>query len=375
MRLEELLQGAFLLFGGGNLRDSDYMKLALELAERGRGWTSPNPMVGAVIVKNGAVIGRGYHHRCGQAHAERDALANCAGDPAGSTLYVTLEPCCHQGRQPPCTQAILEAGIRRVVIGSGDPNPLVAGKGIAQLRAGGVEVTEHVLEAECTALNFIFFHYIRTRRPYTALKYAMTLDGKIAAYTGASRWITGEEARTHVHALRNQYRGILVGVGTVLADDPLLTCRLPGGRSPVRIICDTHLRTPLSAQVVRTAGEVPTVLAVCRGDTGPYREAGCQVLTLPERDGHVDLDVLMAELGRREIDSLLIEGGGTLAWSALEAGLVRRVYAYAAPMLLGGAAAKSPVEGRGFPSPDRAVKLKNLTVTPLGADVLLEGET
>ena len=169
------------------MNDQAYMRLALELAERGRGWTSPNPMVGAVIVKDGRIIGRGYHRRCGEAHAERDALANCTGDPAGATLYVTLEPCCHQGRQPPCTQAILEAGIRRVVVGSGDPNPLVAGRGIAQLRQAGVEVTEHVLEEACTALNFIFFHYIRTRRPYAALKYAMTLDGKTAAYTGASR--------------------------------------------------------------------------------------------------------------------------------------------------------------------------------------------
>ena len=359
------------------MNDQEYMRLALELAERGRGWTSPNPMVGAVIVKNGRIIGRGYHHRCGEAHAERDALARCSEDPAGGTLYVTLEPCCHQGRQPPCTQAILEAGIRRVVVGSGDPNPLVAGRGIAQLRQAGVEVTEHVLEEACTALNFIFFHYIRTRRPYTALKYAMTLDGKTAAYTGASRWITGEEARAHVHSLRHQYRGIMVGVGTVLADDPLLTCRLPGGRSPVRVICDTHLRTPLSAQVVRTAREVPTLLATCRGDPEgqrPYLEAGCQVLVLPEREGHVDLDALMDELGRREVDGLLIEGGGSLAWSALEAGIVRRVYAYAAPMLLGGGTAKSPVEGRGFPAPDQAVKLKNLTVMPLGADILLEGE-
>lgn len=359
------------------MKDQDYMKLALELAERGRGWTSPNPMVGAVIVKDGRIIGRGYHHRCGQAHGERDALAHCGEDPAGATLYVTLEPCCHQGRQPPCTQAILEAGIARVVVGSGDPNPLVAGKGIAQLRQAGVEVTEHVLEEECRELNYIFFHYIQTRRPYTALKYAMTLDGKIAAYTGASQWITGEEARAHVHRLRGAYRGILVGVGTVLADDPMLTCRLPGGRSPVRVICDTHLRTPLSARVVQTAREVPTILAACAPDSqrkAEYEAAGCQVLSLPEREGHVDLSALMDELGRREIDGLLIEGGGTLAWSALAGGLVRRVYAYTAPMLLGGGSAKSPVEGQGFPVPDEAVKLKNLTVTPLGRDLLLEGE-
>ena len=359
------------------MNDLDYMKLALALAERGSGWTSPNPMVGAVIVKEGRVIGRGWHHRCGQAHAEREALAGCTESPAGATLYVTLEPCCHQGRQPPCTRAILEAGIARVVVGSGDPNPLVAGKGIAQLRENGVEVTEHVLEEECRRLNFIFFHYIPKKRPYVALKYAMTLDGKIAACTGASRWITGEAARAHVHQLRHQYRGILAGVGTVLADDPQLTCRLPEGRSPVRVVCDTRLRTPVTAQVVRTAGEVPTLLATCCGEEErwvPYQAAGCEILRLPEREGHVDLGALLDELGRREVDGLLIEGGGALAWSALEQGLVQRVYAYVAPMLLGGAGAKTPVEGKGFPAPAQAVRLGAWEVTRLGGDLLLESE-
>ena len=359
------------------MKDQDYMKLALELAQQGRGWTSPNPMVGAVIVKDGKVLGQGYHTRCGQAHAEREALQSCTESPEGATLYVTLEPCCHQGRQPPCTQAILEAGIARVVVGSGDPNPLVAGKGIAQLREHGVEVTEHVLEEACNQLNFIFFHYIQTKRPYGAFKYAMTLDGKIAAYTGASRWITGEEARAHVHTLRSQYRGILVGVGTVLADDPMLTCRLPGGRNPIRIVCDTHLRTPLTAQVVQTAKEVDTLLATCCLDKdrwAPYQEAGCEILPLPEGRGHVELSTLWEALGRREIDGLLLEGGGALAWSALEQGLVQRVYAYVAPMLLGGALAKSPVEGQGFPTPAQAARLRIAEVTRLGEDFLLEGE-
>ena len=177
------------------MTDQDYMALALDLAQKGAGWTSPNPMVGAVLVKQGRIIGQGYHARWGDLHAERAALAACREDPAGSTLYVTLEPCCHQGKQPPCTQAILEAGITRVVVGSGDPNPLVAGQGLAQLRAQGVQVTEGVLAEECRALNHVFFHYIQTGRPYVVLKYAMTLDGKLAAYTGASQWITGEAAR------------------------------------------------------------------------------------------------------------------------------------------------------------------------------------
>ena len=181
------------------MTDQDYMALALDLAQKGAGWTSPNPMVGAVLVKQGRIIGQGYHARWGDLHAERAALAACREDPAGSTLYVTLEPCCHQGKQPPCTQAILEAGITRVVVGSGDPNPLVAGQGLAQLRAQGVQVTVGVLAEECRALNHVFFHYIQTGRPYVVLKYAMTLDGKLAAYTGASQWITGEAARRHVH--------------------------------------------------------------------------------------------------------------------------------------------------------------------------------
>ena len=245
------------------MTDQEYMAQALSLAQKGAGWTSPNPMVGAVIVKDGQVIGQGYHAKCGDLHAERAALAACTQDPAGATMYVTLEPCCHQGRQPPCTEAILEAGIARVVVGSGDPNPKVAGKGLAILRAHGVQVTEHVLEAQCRALNEVFFHYIQTGKPYVVLKYAMTLDGKMAAYTGASQWITGEEARRHVHTQRNRFRSILVGVDTVLADDPQLTCRIPGGRNPLRIVCDTHLRTPLTAQVVATARQVPTCLATC----------------------------------------------------------------------------------------------------------------
>ena len=210
----------------------DYMALALDLARKGAGWTSPNPMVGAVIVKDGRIIGQGYHALCGELHAERAALAACTEDPAGATMYVTLEPCCHQGRQPPCTDAILAAGIAHVVVGSGDPNPKVAGKGLDILRAHGVKVTEHVLEAECRALNDVFFHYIRTGKPYVVLKYAMTLDGKLAAYTGASQWITGEEARRHVHTQRNRFRSILVGVDTVIADDPQLTCRIEGGPQP-----------------------------------------------------------------------------------------------------------------------------------------------
>lgn len=358
------------------MTDQDYMALALDLARKGAGWTSPNPMVGAVLVKQGRIIGQGYHARWGDLHAERAALAACREDPAGSTLYVTLEPCCHQGKQPPCTQAILEAGITRVVVGSGDPNPLVAGQGLAQLRAQGVQVTEGVLAEECRALNHVFFHYIQTGRPYVVLKYAMTLDGKLAAYTGASQWITGEEARQRVHQDRHRYTAIMAGVGTVLTDDPLLTCRMEGGKNPVRIICDTHLRTPLESRIVRTAREVPTILAVCgqRDRYAPYEAAGCRVWDLPCRAGHVDLETLMERLGAEQIDSVLLEGGGTLNWAALESDIVQRVQAYIAPKLFGGADAKSPVAGVGVELPAQAVGLQNTTVTQIGPDFLLESE-
>lgn len=357
--------------------DEQYMALALDLARKGAGWTSPNPMVGAVIVKDGQVIGQGYHAKCGDLHAERAALANCQGDPAGATIYVTLEPCCHHGRQPPCTDAILEAGITRVVVGSGDPNPLVAGKGLDILRSHGVAVTEGVLDTECKALNDVFFHYIQTGRPYVVLKYAMTLDGKLAAYTGASQWITGEEARRHVHTQRSRFRSIMVGVDTVLADDPQLTCRIEGGRNPLRIICDSHLRTPLSAKVVQTAKEVPTYLATCVTQElrlAPYRDLGCNILPVPERSGHVDLDALMTLLGKMGVDSVLLEGGATLHWAAVEAGLVHKVQAYIAPKILGGKTAKSPVGGQGFAHPDQALILKSPVLTRLGQDILIESE-
>ncbi len=359
------------------MNDQDWMQKALSLTARGEGWTSPNPIVGAVLVKNGRVIGEGWHEKCGALHAERHALSRCTEDPAGSTLYVTLEPCCHTGRQPPCTQAILEAGISRVVIGSADPNPLVAGKGVQLLRKAGVSVTEGVLRAECDWANRIFLHYIQTGLPYVAMKYAMTMDGKIACCTGASKWITGEEARTHVHRLRHRHRAILAGVGTVLADDPLLNCRMENGRNPVRVICDSALRTPLTSQLVRTAGQIPTILATASAAPAamqPYRDAGCIVLHLPGPDGKVDLPALMQKLGTMEIDSVLLEGGGTLNWSMLKVGLVQQVYTYLAPKLFGGASAKTPIEGQGFSLPGDAVRLHGCRVTRLGPDFLIESE-
>lgn len=356
--------------------DRDYMRMALEYAKKGSGWTSPNPMVGAVIVKDGRVIGTGWHEKYGQPHAERNALASCMESPKGAVMYVTLEPCCHYGKQPPCVDAVLEAGISRVVIGSADPNPLVSGKGVQILRGHGVQVTEHVLQEECDRLNEVFFYYIQNKKPFVVMKYAMTLDGKIAAYTGLSKWITGEAARNHVQQQRHRYTAIMAGIGTVLADNPLLTCRIPGCKNPVRIICDTNLRIPLTSQIVTTADEVTTVIASCSPDSEKkeaLEQAGCRVLLTDKKNGHVDLQQLMTMLGAEQVDSILLEGGGTLNWAALESGIVQKVQAYAAPKLFGGSTAKTPVEGTGVSSPADAFILKDSTIIKLGEDFLIEG--
>ena len=360
-----------------NSDDEKYMRQAIALALKGTGRVNPNPLVGAVVVKDGRIIGEGYHQQYGCPHAERNALAACTESPAGATIYVTLEPCCHHGKNPPCTEALIAAGISRVVVGSPDPNPLVAGKGIAQLKAAGIQVEEGFLQAECDAINFIFFHYITTKQPYLALKYAMTADGKIACHTGASRWITGEVARHHVHELRNKYAAIMVGTGTVLADDPELTCRIENGNNPVRIICDTQLRTPLSAKLVVTAKEVPTIIATCCQEESrykPYQEAGCQIWVVPSKNGGVDLQTLVHRLGQEKIDSVLVEGGGQLNWSLLQAGLVQRVYTYIAPKIFGGETAKSPVGGIGVDNPQQAFQMRVVATQQLGEDFLLEQE-
>lgn len=365
--------------------EEQYMRRAIRLAGLGLGWTSPNPMVGAVIVKDGRIIGEGWHRRCGEPHAERNALACCTEDPAGAVMYVTLEPCCHQGRTPPCTDAILENGIAHVVIGSQDPNPKAAG-GAEVLRRNGITVTEQFLQNECDALNEVFFHYITAGRPYVAMKYAMTADGKTASCTGASKWITGPDARAHVHTLRHRYTGIMAGIGTVLSDDPLLNCRIseyrqegpcPAAkpRQPVRIICDSHLRIPLDSRICRTAGQYRTIVAHTRKD--PQKQAaleamGTTVLETADAEGRIHLPSLMDALGRMEIDSILLEGGGTLNEAMLQAGLVQKVYTYMAPLLLGGKDAKTPVEGLGFPAPGDGIRLTSPTVTPIGDDLLIE---
>ncbi|MDE6776234.1 MAG: bifunctional diaminohydroxyphosphoribosylaminopyrimidine deaminase/5-amino-6-(5-phosphoribosylamino)uracil reductase RibD [Ruminococcus sp.] len=354
------------------------MKTALELAGKAVGFTSPNPMVGAVIVKNGAIIGKGYHKKCGGLHAEREAFVYCDGlgiDCSGADMYVTLEPCCHYGKTPPCTEAIINHGIKRVFIGSSDPNPLVSGNGTKILREHGIEVTEGILKNECDALNEIFFHYITTGMPFVTMKYAMTMDGKIACYTGESKWITGEQARMNVQQERLRHSAIMVGIGTVLADNPTLTCRLENGRNPVRIICDTHLRIPDDCNIVRTSGEIPTIIASCSENTEKMlllENMGCTVLNIPEKDGHINLNILAEKIGSMKIDSILLEGGGELNWSMLNAGLVNKVQAYIAPKIFGGSGAKSPVSGMGVSVPSDAFMLTDMKISRIGEDILME---
>lgn len=282
-----------------------FMEKAIALAKKGRGRVSPNPMVGAIIVKNDNIIGEGYHESFGEAHAERNAIANCTESPKGADLYVTLEPCCHFGKTPPCTRAIIEAGISRVFIGSADHNPLVAGKGVMELRANGIIVKESVCIEECDKLNEVFFHYIKTKRPFVTLKYAMSVDGKIATYKGESKWISGEKSRNKVQETRSLVGSIMVGIGTALQDDPLLNCRISGGNQPLRIICDSKLRLPLHSRLVKTAVEFPTIVAAVSGSSDKEKAlqyASVEILYTPQKspdNEEVDLLYLMYKLGER----------------------------------------------------------------------------
>lgn len=362
-------------------KKEEYMRRALELARKGEGHTSPNPMVGCVVVKDGRIISEGYHEKYGEFHAERNALTRCTEDTAGADLYVTLEPCCHQGKTPPCTDIIIEKKIARVFVGSMDSNPLVAGKGVQILRDHGIYVETGILDAECRKLNEVFYHYIATKTPFVVMKYAMTLDGKIACATGDSKLVTGEIARTQVHRMRGRYRGIMVGIGTVLADDPMLNCRVEGGVDPVRIICDSNLHIPTESQIVKTASDIETIVACSQEALESERkqekirrlkEAGIQIIGTEGAHG-VNLVELMKKLGGQNIDSILLEGGGTLNASALEDGIVNKVYAYIAGKLIGGMDARSPVEGMGIDRMADAITLQNVEIEKLGDDFCIVG--
>ena len=371
-----------------------YMRHAINLAKTAAGHTNPNPMVGAIIVKDGRIIGLGCHERYGELHAERKALQQLTEPADGAEMYVTLEPCCHYGKQPPCTEAVIKSGIKRVIIGSADPNPKVAGKGVRQLRAAGIEVIEDFMREECDSINPVFFHYITRNIPYVALKYAMTADGRIATDAGKSMWITGEEARAHVHTLRNYYSGILAGIGTVLADDPLLTCRMPGGRNPVRIILDSDLRIPMESRLVQTAKETPLIVIRRKKEqpasqkTGavpvdPERAemlaerqalleaAGVTVLAVGEDAYGLRIPEVLQELGKRKIDGILVEGGGHVNASFVRAGAVQHIYAYVGAKIFGGSQ-YPPVRDAGIRQVEDALELTNPKVRIFGSDVLLE---
>lgn len=354
----------------------EYMQLAIELAKKGLGHTSPNPMVGCVVVKNGRIMTEGFHEQYGGFHAERNALMRCEEDLTGADLYVTLEPCCHQGKTPPCTDIIIERGIGRVFIGAMDPNPKVSGRGAQILRDHGIEVETGVLEKECLELNEVFMHYIEKKKPYIAMKYAMTLDGKIATFTGDSKWVTGEEARHHVHQLRKRYSSIMIGIGTVLVDDPMLNCRIEEGVDPVRVICDSHLRIPVESRIVKTAKDIRTIVAYANGEEEKKQAleaAGVELLHIDD-NGTVDFTALVQKLGQMGIDSILIEGGGTFHGTVLKSGLVDRIYCYIAPKLIGGKEAKSPVEGSGFPLMKEALEIEDTNIMKLGVDICVTGK-
>ncbi len=370
-----------------SINDLQHMRRAIELAWQGRGWTSPNPMVGAVLVRDGVIVGEGFHPQVGKPHAEIYALDAAGPEAQGATMYVSLEPCAHQGRTPPCVERVIESGVSRVVIATEDPNPLVAGRGIQMLKAAGITVELGVCEEEARQLNERFFKYIRTRRPFVSIKTGMSLDGKIATASGESQWITNNDSRGYVQILRATYDAVMVGVNTVVQDNPRLTCRLPGGRQPVKIIIDSMGRTPTTANLFLKQGtsSLKSNTIICVGQRAPedrlraLRAAGAEILVCPDGvfnvDTHIDLARLMPLLGKREITSILIEGGGTLNAAALEAGVVDKVYVFVAPKIIGGMGAPTMVEGSGVTLLEEAVQLHRMTCTPMGGDFLLEAYT
>ena len=361
------------------MTDLQWMARALTLAARGRGLTSPNPMVGAILVRDGTRLAERFHERAGGAHAEAAALAEAGEAARGAILYVTLEPCNHVGRTPPCVDAIIRAGVRRVVSAARDPNPRVKGGGAATLAAAGVEVTMPCLEREARDLNRAFFTAVERQRPHVTVKWAMTLDGKIAAFDRRSQWITGEAARQEGHRLRSQSDAIVTGIGTVLADDPALTVRLlePWPREPYRVVVDSRARLPLDAKLLQTGTRARVLVAVGEA-AAPQRlaaleSAGVTVLACKSREGRVDVADLGARLFALDVTAVLLEAGSELTGAFVQAGLLDRVAAFVAPTLLGGAEAPTPVGGHGLALPS-ALRLTNMITRPVGTDWLLEAD-
>ena len=331
-----------------------YMRTAVGLAKKADGMTSPNPLVGAVLVKAGRLVGRGYHKRCGLPHDEVNAIHDAGPAAKGCDLYVTLEPCDHFGRTPPCTGAIIEAGIKRVIIGMKDPNPINNGKGIARLKRAGIKVVTGVLEKEAISINLPYIKYIKKGLPHVTLKMAQSLDGKIATSTGNSKWITSEEARAYVQRLRGKVDAVMVGANTVLKDDPSLLCKIPGAKQPARVIAGGRMSIPTSAKIFRSADKSKVIVAV-----GP--------------EGKVDLKGLLKKLGKMGLINILVEGGGELAASLVKMGLVDRYLFFIAPKIIGGRSAVTSVEGEGVKFVKDAVKLKGIKATMVGQDILIEG--
>jgi diaminohydroxyphosphoribosylaminopyrimidine deaminase / 5-amino-6-(5-phosphoribosylamino)uracil reductase len=351
------------------------MRAALAEARRGLGKTAPNPVVGCLIVRDGAVVGRGWHKKAGTPHAEVHALHQAGELAAGADVYVTLEPCAHFGKTPPCARALVAAGVARVFVAMVDPNPLVAGKGIAILREAGIEVQVGLLEAAAREINLPFIKWMETKRPYVILKSALTMDGKSATAGGDSRWITGDRSRREVHRLRGVVDAIMVGVGTVVKDDPLLTCRVPGGKDPIRIVVDSTLRMPRHAAVFNPHSKARTIVATCSRDATQLAAVvshGGEILACDELEGRVDLDHLFSQLGELGIQSILLEGGSHLAGAALRAGLIDRCLIFLAPKLVGGVG-MGLFAGQGVAMMGDALRLEDMTVKRIGADLLVQG--
>lgn len=355
-----------------------FMKRAVELARKGEGYVNPNPLVGAVLTKDDRIIGEGYHAFFGGDHAEISAFKNAVEDIEGATMYVMLEPCSHFGKTPPCVDSIIKNRIKKVVIGMKDPNPKVAGRGIKKLQNNGIEVVVGVLEEEIKKLNETFIKYITTGLPFCILKTAMTLDGKIATVNGDSKWISNELSRNYVHQLRNRVAAIMVGVGTIITDDPLLTTRLQEGEGSdaIRIVVDTKGRTPLKARVLNSKSKAKTIIATSevtdRNTICQFREKGADVLIIQQDKGKISIKELMKVLGEKGVDSVLLEGGGTLNYSALEEGVIDKVISFITPKIIGGRDAKTPVEGEGRHTIKQAINLTKPEIKRFNEDIMIE---
>ncbi len=360
--------------------DRKMMRNSLRLAKKGCGFVAPNPLVGATIIKNGKIIGEGYHQKFGEAHAEINAINNATESVQDATIYVSLEPCSHQGKTPACSLALIQNGFKRVVIASLDPNPLVSGNGVKMLKQAGIEVEIGILKKEALKLNEHFFKFIQTRKPFIAIKMATSLDGKIATFSGDSKWITNEKSRTFAHRLRLQYSSILVGINTVITDDPSLNVRLKNTKvkNPLRIILDSKLQIPLKSKILNIS-IAPTWIATTKQAPSikikQLENLGVKVLVCPKKEEKIDLNFIIEKLGKEGIDSLLVEGGGTVNFSFAKEKLVDKVYAFIAPKLIGGKSAKTGMEGDGFASLSEVIDLKNLSYKKLKSDLLIEAYT